>query len=333
MELEADRMQGLLLTPEAFEKEVKVVMEERRWRTEDQPTALLNEAVYATAFMAHPYHWPIIGWMSDLESMQVGDAENWYTHWYAPNNATMVVVGDVKAEAVFSLAQKHFGAISSREVRPSRPQTEPVQHGIRRVSVKAPAENPMLLLAFKVPMLKDVEKDQDVYALDVLSAILDGYDNARLSAKLVRKDKVASGVSAEYSALSRGPALFTLAAIPLGGIQIPELEKRLRTEIARIAKEGVSSSELERVKMQIVSSQIYKRDSLFGQAMEIGVLEMTGTGYRQMDRVIEKLKSVTSDEVQSVAARYFGDDALTVGTLIPLPLDTEKKPLEVSLRH
>lgn len=320
MELEADRMQNLQLTSEAFSKEIKVIMEERRLRTEDQPTALLGEAVSAAAFMVHPYHWPIIGWMSNLESMTVNDAKNWYESWYVPNNATMVVVGDVKAEAVFALAEKHFGDIESRKIIPTRPQKDPQQQGIRRVVVKAPAENPVIVLAFKVPTLRDVEKDDDVYALDVLAAILDGYKNARLTSQLIRKDKAASSVDVSYSTPSRGPALFALQAVPMGKTTVADLEKRLRAEIQKIAKEGVSQAELERVKMQIISSQIYKRDSLFGQALEIGVLEMTGIGYQQMDRIIEKLKGVTSEQVQSVAARYFGDDALTVGTLVPLPL-------------
>lgn len=318
MALEADRMQNLLLTPEAFGKEIQVVMEERRLRTEDQPAALLDEAVYAAAFAAHPYHWPVVGWMNDLENMTVTDARSWYERWYAPNNATMVVVGDVKAQEVFDLAKRYFGAVPARDVMPSRPQTEPVQKGVRRVTVKAPAENPMVVLAFKAPALRDVEADEDVYALDVLAAILDGYDNARLPARLVRKDKVAADVAAEYAVPSRGPALFTLEAVSVGGISTDELERRLLDEIARIAREGVSSAELERVKTQLVASQIYKRDSLFGQAFEIGALEMTGVGYKNRDRLIEKLKGVTASQVQSVAARYFGEDGLTVGTLVPM---------------
>lgn len=319
MALEADRMQNLLLTPEAFGKEIQVVMEERRLRTEDQPAALLEEAIYATAFAAHPYHWPIVGWMNDLENMTVSDARSWYERWYAPNNATMVVVGDVRAPAVFDLAKKYFGDIPAREIASSRSQIEPVQKGVRRVTVKAPAENPMVVLAFKAPALRDVENDEDVYALDVLAAILDGYDNARLPARLVREDKVAASVAVEYAVPSRGPALFTLEAVPVGRVSTAELERRLLGEIARIAREGVSPAELERVKTQLVASQIYKRDSLFGQALEIGVLEMTGVGYQNRDRLIEKLRNVTAAQVQSVAARYFGEDALTVGTLAPLP--------------
>ena len=321
MELEADRMKNLLLTREDFEKEIRVVMEERRWRTDDQPFALLSEAVSASAFMAHPYRWPVIGWMNDLENMTVEDLENWYGRWYAPNNATMVVVGDVRAESVFLLAKKHFGRISAGKLQPTRPQTEPKQQGTRRVTVKAPAENPMILIAFKAPSLIDVENDSDVYALSVLAAVLDGYDNARLSARLVRENSIASDVSAYYDPLSRGPSLFVLAATPLGRTTLSVLEERMRAEISRIAKEGVSPEELERIKMQILSSQIYKRDSLRGQAMEIGVLEMLGIGYQQMDRLIEKLKAVSSDDVKSVAQRYFDDDQMTVGILDPLPPD------------
>ncbi len=317
MELEADRMQNLLLSPESFSKEIQVVMEERRLRTEDQPASLLGETICATAFMVHPYHWPVIGWMNNLENMTVEDVRDWYKQWYMPNNATMVVVGDVVADEVFLLAQKYFGDIPRGELVLTRPQVEPEQKGIRRITVKASAENPIVLLSFRAPMLNDIEKDDDVYALDVLSAILDGYDNARLSAKLVRKDKIASTVSVSYSVPSRGPALFSIEAVPLGKTTTENLEKAIRAEISKIAKEGVSKAELERVKTQIISSQIYKRDSLFGQAMEIGVLEMTGVGYEQMDRIIEKLKGVTSEQVQAVAKKYFGDDALIVGTLVP----------------
>lgn len=317
MEMEADRMRNLQFKASDFSKEIRVVMEERRWRTDDQPEGRLDEALRASAFVAHPYHWPIIGWMNDLQNMTVDDARHWYERWYAPNNATLVVVGDVDAQAVRTMAEKHFGRLKPKKIIPVKPQEEPEQHGIRRVAVSAPAENPMVVLAYKVPALRDVEKDQDVYALDVLSSILDGYDNARLPAALVRQEKVALAVGASYSALSRGPALFVLQGVPSNGVSVDDLEKRLRSEIARIAEEGISEAELQRVKMQLVSSQIYKRDSMFGQAMEIGVFEMTGVGHRQIDRTIEKLKAVTPQQVQQVAKKYFSDDGLTVATLIP----------------
>lgn len=332
MALEADRMANLTFDQGEFAKEIRVVMEERRWRTEDQPIALLYEALNSTAFAAHPYQHPVAGWMNDLQHMTVQDAKAWYEHWYAPNNATMVVAGDVDAKQVHALAEKYFGGIPRKTVRPAKPQDEPPQRGIKRVTVKAPAENPYVALAFKVPPLRDVEKDQDSYALEVLAAVLDGYDNARLNAKLVRTDRVANSVGAGYSGIARGPVQFLLDGTPTHGTTTAQLEALLRAEVERIAKEGVSDEELQRVKTQLIAEQIYKRDSTFGQAMEIGVIEMTGISHVNIDRIIEKLKTVTAQQVQSVAQKYFGDDALTVATLVPLPL-TEKKAQPPSLRH
>ncbi len=332
MALEADRMSNVVFDKDEFGREIRVVMEERRWRTEDQPIPLLYEALNATAFTAHPYHHPIIGWMSDLQNMTVDDAKAWYQRWYAPNNATLVVAGDVDAKKVLALAEKYYGK-HPRETLPMRkPQIEPPQRGIKRITVRAPAENPYVVMAFKVPTLRDVEKDQDVYALDVLAAVLDGYDNARLNAKLVRTDRVANSAGAGYSNIARGPVLFLLDGTPAQGTTTEQLEKMLRAEVERIAKEGVSEEELTRVKTQLIAGQIYKRDSVFGQAMEIGVMEMSGLSHKDIDRIIEKLKTVTSAQVQAVAQKYFGDENLTVGTLYPLPL-SEKKPAPPPMRH
>ncbi|HEY0845350.1 MAG TPA: pitrilysin family protein [Noviherbaspirillum sp.] len=334
MALEADRMANLVYDKNEFAREIRVVMEERRWRTEDQPIPLVYEMLSATAFTAHPYRHPIAGWMNDLQSMTVEDAKAWYDRWYAPNNATMVVTGDVDPKQVLALAEKHFGKIPRKAVPATKPQEEPPQRGIRRVTVKAPAENPYVVLAFKVPALRDVEKDDDAHALDVLAAVLDGYDNARLNAKLVRTDRVANSAGAGYDSIARGPVLFLLDGTPTTGTTTEQLEKLLRAEVERIAKEGVSEDELKRVKAQLIAGQIYKRDSIFGQAMEIGMMEMSGHSHKQIDRIIEKLKTVTSEQVQSVAQKYFGDDALTVATLVPLPLSEKKAPAQPKgLRH
>ncbi len=327
MALEADRMANLVFDPAEFEQEIKVVMEERRLRTDDQPGAQVYEALYAAAFDAHPYHHPIVGWMDDLQNMTVQDAKAWHDRWYAPNNATMVVSGDVDAEAVHALAKKYFGGIPPKPLPVRKPQDEPPQRGVRRVTVKAPAENPYVVLAFKAPTLRDVERDDEVHALSVLAAVLDGYDNARLNAKLVRTERIANSVGADYSAIARGPVLFTLDGTPAVGVTTEQLEQALRAEVQRIAKDGVSDAELQRVKTQLVASQIYKRDSIFGQAMEIGSLEMSGISQKLIDRIIEKLRAVTPQQVQAVAQKYFGDDTLTVATLVPLPLPlSEKKP-------
>ncbi|WP_026076010.1 M16 family metallopeptidase [Noviherbaspirillum massiliense] len=332
MALEADRMANLVFDKDEFSREIRVVMEERRWRTEDLPIPKVYEALNASAFVAHPYHHPVAGWMSDLMNMTVRDAKAWYDRWYAPNNAIMVVCGDVDAKKVFALANKHFGKIPAKTLIPTKPQIEPEQQGIRRVTVKAPAENPYVVLAFKVPALRDVEKDTDSHALEVLAAVLDGYDNARLNARLVRTERIANEVGAGYSGNSRGPVLFLLDGTPARGTTTEQLEQRLRAEVERIAKDGVSEEELNRVKAQLIAGQIYKRDSIFGQAMEIGVMEMTGISQTLIDRIIEKLREVTPAQVQAVAQKYFRDDTLTVATLVPLPL-TEKKPEPPGLRH
>ena len=334
MALEADRMANLVFDKDEFSREIKVVMEERRLRTDDQANGKLNEALNAAAFVAHPYHHPIVGWMDDLQNMTVEDAKAWHDRFYAPNNATMVVTGDVDAQKVHALAEKYFGKIAPKRIPVTKPQLEPAQQGVRRITVKAPAENPYVALAFKVPTLKDVEKDDDVHALDVLSAVLDGFDNARLPARLVRTERVANSVGASYSSNARGPVLFVLDGTPAAGTTTAQLETLLRAEVQRIAQDGVTEEELKRVKNQLIAGQIYKRDSVFGQAMEIGVMEMTGVSHKQIDRIIEKLGQVTAKQVQAVAAKYFNDDQLTVATLVPLPLEDKKPaPPPAGLRH
>jgi zinc protease len=270
--------------------------------------------------------------MSDLQNMTVEDSKAWYGRWYAPNNATMVVAGDVEPQQVCSLARKYFGPIPRKAVHETRPQEEAPQRGVRRVVVKAPAENSYIALAFKTPTLRNVETDAEVYALEVLAAVLDGYDNARLNARLVRTEHVANSAGASYSNISRGPSLFVVDGVPANGTSTEQLEKMLRAEIARVAAEGVTEEELKRVKNNLIAEQIYKRDSVFGQAMEIGMMEMSGLSHTQIDRIIEKLGTVTAAQVKAVAGKYFGDDGLTVATLVPLPL-SEKKTPSVPLAH
>ncbi len=325
IEMEADRMNGLLFKKEDFDKEIKVVQEERRWRTEDKPEGLLIEALRATAFTAHPYHWPVVGWMSDLQAMTIDDAASWYKKWYAPNNATLVVVGDVNAQDVYKMARKYFGPLTKKSWVKTKPQTEPMQRGIRQVVIQAPAENPTVVLAYKVPSLRDVEKDDDVYALDVLSSVLDGYENARMQANLVHKEKIALDVGTEYSAIGRGPSLFVLSAVPAKNVSIETIKNKLRQSVADIAKQGISEEELRRVKTQLIAAQVYKRDSMFGQAMEIGLFEMSGIGSQRIDRVIEKLKAVTAEQVKQVANKYFTEDQLTVAVLAPIALPSQQK--------
>lgn len=323
--LEADRMANLNLTDAEFAKEIKVVMEERRLRTDDKARALVYEEMLATAFNAHPYRTPVIGWMNDLENMKGEDAREWYRDWYAPNNAIVVVVGDVKAEDVFRLADRYFGRIKARELPVRKPQEEPPQRGVRRVIVKAPAELPHLVMAYHVPKLTDVENDWEPYALEVLDGILDGHEAARLTRALVRESRLAAGVSASYESIGRGPALFMIEGTPSEGKTAADLEAALRNEIRTIAETGVSEEELTRVKAQVIAGEVFQRDSMFYQAMQIGTLETVGLPHTSLDLQIAKLKQVTAAQVQEVARKYFKDDTLTVAVLDPQPL-AEKKP-------
>ncbi len=333
MQLEADRMRHLNVDAKEFAQEIKVVMEERRMRTDDNPQSKLFEQMNAVAFQAHPYRRPIIGWMNDLENMSAADAKDWYDTWYVPNNAYVVITGDVDHKEVFALAEKYYGPLEGRTLPARKPQVEPAQDGTRRVSVKAPAELPVLIMGYKAPVLRDADKDSDPYALEMLAAILDGHDAARFNKKLVREDKVALSVGIGYDSTARGPGMIYMHGSPSEGRTVAQLEAALRAEITRIQQDGVSEQELKRAKAQLVAGQVYKLDSMFGQAMEIGQTESAGISYRKIDRMLEKLQQVTAAQVQAVAKKYFNDDTLTVGVLEPQPLDGKPRRSSVVTRH
>jgi len=334
MELEADRMANLQLAEKEFKPELQVVMEERRMRTDDSPQARVYEQMNAVAFQTHPYRRPVIGWMSELEHMTDADARDWYKRWYAPNNAWLVVVGDVAHEDVYRLAEKYYGGIRRHVLPERRPLSEPLQSGVKRVTVKAPAKLAYLAMAWKVPKLKDVENDREPYALEMLAGLLDGHDAARLAKNLVRGQKIAQSAGAGYDSTLRGEPLFVMDGQPAEGKTVNDLEAALRNEIRLIQDQGVSAEELARVKTQTIAGQIYKRDSMMGQAMEIGGAEVIGMSWRDVDRTLEKIRSVTAAEVQAVARKYFADDGLTVAVLDPQPLpESTKKPALGGLRH
>ncbi len=324
MQMEADRMVNLKLDPKEFSAEIKVVMEERRLRTDDNPQSMVHEALNAVAFQAHPYRRPVIGWMDDLEHMRWQDARDWYRQWYAPNNAYVVIVGDVDHREVFRLAEKYYGPHKTRALPVRKPQNEPEQTGVRHLRVKAPAKLPYLAMSWKMPRLRDAYKDRDPYALDVLAAILDGHDASRFSRNLVRGSRVAQSAGAGYDGTVRGEATFSIDGQPAEGKTITELEAALRAELKRVQDEGISAEELARVKTQIIAAQTYKRDSLMAQAMEIGAAEATGFSWRDIETQLQQLKTITAEEVQAVAKKYFKDDTLTIAVLDPQPVEQSR---------
>lgn len=327
--LEADRMQNLILRQEEFDKEIEVVKEERRLRTEDQPQSYLYETARATAFQTSPYRYPIIGWMQDLESMTVSELADWYQKWYAPNNATVVVVGDVEPEAVYTLAKRYFGGLPRGAPVAANSLEEVPQRGMKRVTVKRPAELPYLLMAYKTPALKPAADgmpdsatgyDWEPYALEVLAGILDGGDSARFARRLIRADEVAAAAGVSYQWASRLDNLLSISGTPASGRGTAELERAFRAEILDLQTRPVSGEELERVKAQVISSEVYERDSVFFQAYVLGVLETIGLSWRLAETYVERVRAVTPEQIMAVANKYLVDDRLTVAELEPLPL-------------
>ena len=337
--LEADRFANNQWPDDEFKRELEVVKEERRSRTEDNPRALLFEQLSAVLYQASPYRRPIVGWMNDLDAMTPGDAREFYHRWYVPANAAVIVAGDVDPVQVRRLVEKHYGRIPARAVPPRKPREEPAQNGIRRMEFKAPADQSYVALAFKVPQLRSFERtpeNDDAVALSVLAAVLDGYDGARLDRALTRgPDRVADSVDAGNGLWGRGPQTFTLSGVPAAGKTPEQVEAALREQVARVAREGVSEAELQRVKTRWIAGEIYTLDSVMNQARELGSAWVTGVPLDADALLMTRLREVTAEQVKSVAARYFGDDQLTVGILRPLPLDPNRKPRQpaVPVRH
>jgi zinc protease len=324
-ELESDRMRNLRLDAAEFAKEIQVVMEERRLRTDDQPEALLGEKFMATAYRVHSYRNPVIGWMGDLEAMKVEHLQRWYERFYSPANAILVVVGDVKPGEVFRLARQYYGEVPARAVDGVSAPAEPAQTEERRARVSAPAELPQIVLGYHAPSLNSKVDPWEVYALYVAGGVLDGGNSARFSRELVRGSRVASQVDVDYSPIARADALFTLEATPSAGHTIGELEQALRAQLVRLRDERVTEDELNRVKAQVVAGDVYTRDSMFYQAMQLGRYAAAGLDWRLADEFVKRIQSVTAEQVQAVAKKYFVDTNLTVAQLDPLPMKPGKR--------
>jgi zinc protease len=325
-ELEADRMRNLHLQDKEFQKEIKVVMEERRLRTEDKPTSLTYEQFVASAFVSSSVRIPTIGWMNDLENMQLSDLQEWYQRWYAPNNAIVVVVGDVEPEAVLALAKQYFGPLKPEEIIPPKPRLEPPQKGKRYINVQAPAEVPYTIMGYKAPVLRTAEEDWEPYALEVLANILDGGDSARLTRELVRGSQVASSAGAGYDLYDRQEGLFLLDGTPAGTHTVAEVQQALFEQVQRLQETLIEADELARVKSQVVASNVYEQDSSFYQAMKVGQLEAVGLDWQHANAYVDRINAVTAGQVQSVAKKYLVEERLTIAELDPLPMETGGKP-------
>lgn len=317
--LESGRMHDLAFDPEEFEKEIEVVKEERRSRTDDRPEALTYERFMAEAFTESSYRNPIVGWPADLGAMQLEDLEHWYSRYYAPNNATLVVVGDVDPDVVFELANEYFGRIPARAVPPALDHREPAQSSTRRTEVRAPARVPYLLVGFHVPVIASTTEDEDwiPYALEVAAYLFDGGKSARLQSELIRKQRIASSVSASYDPLARKDTVFLFSANPSQGESVDSVESAIREQIRLMSEELVSDDELDRVKAQIVAGKVFERDSSFYQGMLLGILETNGLSWKLAGQIDDRLRAVTAEQVREVVKRFMTTPGSTVAVLIP----------------
>lgn len=324
MALEADRFANNEWPDEEFLKEREVVSEERRSRTDDNPRAKLFEQVNATAFLADPVRRPVIGWMADIENYTAQDVRDFHHKWYVPANAALVIVGQVNPEQVLAWAEKYYGSIPARPVPVRKPFSEPQQEGIRRIELHDHTEQHSLLMAYKAPRLRNIEQpdaqDKDALALLALAAVLDGYSGARLERALTRGDagkRLADAVGASAMITGRSGGLFIFSGTPAKGISPETLEKALKEQVQRIADKGISEQELQRVITQWTAYTIYGQDSIAAQAQELGGAWISGAPLNSTEVLVEQLKKVTPAQVQEVAKKYFHDDQLTVGVLIP----------------
>lgn len=320
MQLESDRMRNLVIDEGEFQKERDVVTEERRWRLEDRPSSKLNEQFNATAFMSSPARNPVIGWMNDIEHYQVSDLRDWYRQWYAPNNATLVVVGDVQPETVLALAKTYYGRYQPETISSVKPQLEIEQEGMRRIELKGATKVPMVQLGYHVPSLVTAKTDaekQEVYALAVLGSILGSGSSSRLAVSLVRKQQIAAGARAGYQATDRLSTLFELSGTPATGQEVSAVESGLLAEVERLKTELVTATELERVWAMDEADHVYYQDSIQAQASIIGSLVSVGLSPDTLDHWIENIRKVTPEQIQAVAQKYLHRDNLTVGTLFP----------------
>jgi len=313
IELEADRMTNALLGGNYFEPEKKVIMEERRLRTEDNPVSALAEITGAVAYTVHPYRRPVIGWMGDIQGLSREDLQRHYRTYYVPNNAFIVMTGDFLTGEILSRINAAFGKIPRGPVPPKVMIVEPQQRGERRVFLKKEAELPFLTIYYHVPNLKD----PDGFALDLLSVILAGGRSSRLYKDLVYDKRLTRGVDADYDGLALDHTIFSISAQVMPEKAPAEVEGAIDLLLDRVRSELVGERELKKAKNQIEAAFVFGQDSIFGQAMRMGQYE-SAVQWQFLERYLAGISKVTPGDILKVAKRYLDPDRRTVGILIPI---------------
>lgn len=332
LEMEADRLASLALPADEFSREIEVIKEERRLRTEDNPSSLAFERFKTAAYPATGYRNPTIGWMSDLERMTVDDLRTWHNDWYSPNNATLVVVGDVTVAEVKTLTERHFAAIPARPLPTAKAPLELPALGERRLTLRVKTQLPSLLLGFNVPGLASSDNPREVHALRLIAALLDGGYSARLATRLEREQELVTGASAWYNPFTRGDSLFILSARPnvQQGKTLEQVEAGLWQELELLKSQPPSPEEVARVQAQVIAGLVFERDSIASQATGIGQLETVGLSWQLLDQELDALKAVTPADIQAAAQRLFQRERLTLAQVLPL---ASAKPTTAETRH
>lgn len=317
LELEAERLGSLQIDDEEFHRELQVVLEERRMRTDDNPNALAWEKFQAIARPGTGYAHPVIGWRSLLAQLQPEQARSWYQRFYVPGNATLVIAGDVTREQVEPLVKRFFADLPAGETPPRPKQTVKAPAGERRLALSMPVKVPSLYMLYNVPSLVTAANPQDFYALTMLAGVLDGGMSARIETDLVRGQKLVAGAGASYSGIQRGDGTFTLTAAPNPGVSLETVEAALREQIVRLQTTLPDESEMARVRAGVLAGQVYEKDSVMGQAMELGTLSTLGLGLDLSETFADELARVTPEDVQRVAREWLVPERLAVAHVTP----------------
>jgi zinc protease len=320
-DIEADRIQDLSFDPQKIKSEREVVASERRLRTDNDNGGLLDEQLWATSYIAHPYQWPVVGWMSDIEHWTMEQLKQHFEMGYSPNNATMVVAGDVSPEEIFQLCEKYIEPIPTHAPPPPVVTVEPEQMGERRLVVRKPAQLPLVLAAYHIPQTNS----PDFYALNVLRTVLFQGESSRMYRRLVDKDQIALDVSSSVEP-AFDPTILEVVAQPKQGVDPQKCEKAMYEEFENAKKATVSDRELEKAKNIRLAEFYREMRTINGRANTIGTYEVFFGDYRKLFDAAKNYSAVTKEDVQRVAKAYFGANNRTVSTLIPENAEEKGKP-------